>query len=98
MASDKGCMTPAAERQKDYSLYVDKVRAYIKTMDLQEAVEKAVDECIKDDILKDFLKSQKAEAIKVTIYEYDQELHEKTLREEGRQEGCEMGELQKVIG
>ena len=78
---------------RDYSLYVEKVRAYTKTMLLEEAVERAVNECIQDDILKKFLLKQKAEAIKVTIYEYDEALHEKTLREEGREEG----ELRKVI-
>ncbi|MDD3796512.1 MAG: hypothetical protein PHE06_11190 [Lachnospiraceae bacterium] len=83
----------ACKTLRDYSLYVEKVREFIKSMKPEAAVAKAVEECIHDDILKDFLLSQRAEAIKVTIYEYDQAQHEETLREEGRTEG----ELLKVI-
>ncbi|MCD7836842.1 MAG: hypothetical protein LUG83_09405 [Lachnospiraceae bacterium] len=72
---------------RDYALYVEKVRSYSQTMETDEAVEKAVTECIKDDILKEFLLRQRAEAVKVTIYEFDQEQHNQTLREEGYVEG-----------
>ena len=72
---------------KEYAMYVERVRTYAKQMSLAEAVEKAVDECIAEGILSDFLKKNKAEAIKVSIYEYDEELHFKTLYEEGVENG-----------
>lgn len=50
-------------------------------MPLKEAVEKAADECITEGILSDFLRKNRAEAIKVSIYEYDEELHMKSERE-----------------
>ena len=60
-------------------------------------MEKAVDYCIKAGILADFLRKNRAEAIKVSIYEYDEELHFRTLfeegREQGREEGIEQGEI-----
>ena len=40
-------------------------------------------------ILSEFLKQNRAEAIKVSIYEYNEELHYKTLLEEGREQGLE---------
>ena len=92
---------------KEYAQYVERVRTYAKQMPLAEAVEKAVDECIAEGILAEFLRKNRAEAIKVSIYEYDEELHFRTLYEEGVEDGLtrglELGErrladlLQKLI-
>lgn len=71
--------------------YVDQVRIYARQMPLGEAVEKAVDYCIESDILSDFLKKNRAEAIAMSIYEYDEKLHFETLLEEGRVQGREQG-------
>ena len=48
-----------------------------------------VDECIEEGILAEFLRENRAEAIKVSIYEYDEELHFRTLYEEGVEDGIE---------
>lgn len=76
---------------KDYMLYVARVRVYQKDMSLEDAVNRAVDECIRDGILADFLKRNKAEVISMSIFEYDEKLHEKTLLEIGREEGIQQG-------
>lgn len=81
----------ACRTLKEYAMYVERIRMYTKRMPLTQAVEKAVAECIEEGILSEFLKENQAEAIKVSIYEYDEELHFKTLREEGREEGLELG-------
>ena len=81
----------ACRTLKEYAMYVERVRIYAKQMPLAEAVEKAVDYCIVTGILSDFLRKNRAEAIKVSIYEYDEELHLKTLFEEGREAGLEEG-------
>ena len=55
-----------------------------------------VDECIEEGILAEFLMKNKAEVIKVSIYEYDKEFEEKKLRkaeyEAGVEAGIELGE------
>lgn len=56
-------------------------------MPIEDAVNIAVNECIKENILADFFRKNKAEAIQMSIFEYDEELHKNTLREEGRAEG-----------
>lgn len=53
-------------------------------------MEKAIEECIKDDILADFLREHRAEARNVSIFEYDEELHMKQIREEGKEEALEL--------
>ena len=82
----------ACRTLKEYAMYVERVRTYAKQMPLAEAVEKTVDECIAEEILSDFLRKNRAEAIKMSIYEYDEELHFKTLFERGRETGLEQGE------
>ena len=81
----------ACQTLREYALYVERVRIYAKQMPLVEAVEKAVDYCIEAGILAEFLRKNRAKAIKVSIYEYDEELHFRTLKEEGREEGLEEG-------
>ena len=76
---------------REYMQYTDKVRAYALKMPIEEAVEKAITECIKEDILADFLKKNRAEAFEVSIFEYNEELHLANLRREGYEEGLEQG-------
>ena len=56
-------------------------------MELDEAVTQAVDECMRKNVLKDILTEQKAEVIHMILETFDQELHEKTQRKEGYDEG-----------
>lgn len=74
---------------KEYMIYVEKLRTYTKTMSLTEAVEFAVEECIRDNILREFLLRQRAEVVKMSIYEYDQEREMKLIREDERELGRE---------
>ena len=87
----------ACKTLQDYAEYTEKVRQYARETSLASAVTHAVDECISKGILADFLKKNKSEAIKMSIYEYDQEKHMKWIRvegrEEGREEGIEEGEI-----
>lgn len=76
----------------DYAEYTERVRRYAGTMSLQRAVERAVEECIRDNVLADFLRNNRAEAVKVSIYEYDEEKTMRQMREEGREEGRKEGE------
>ncbi|MBQ7066705.1 MAG: hypothetical protein IJN92_07770 [Lachnospiraceae bacterium] len=60
-------------------------------MSIDEAVKKAVDDCIKENILRDFLLKNKAEMIQMSIFEYDEEKHKKFLRQEGFEDGLTQG-------
>ena len=78
---------------KEYAQYVARVRKYVSSneLSLEEAVEKAVTECINKNILRDFLSSNRAEVINMSIFEYDKELEEKKLRRAEFQAGMEAG-------
>ena len=76
---------------REYMQYTDKVRAYASQMPIEEAVECAITECIKEGILAEFLMKNRAEAMEVSIFEYNEELHLANLRREGYEEGMEQG-------
>ena len=73
----------------------NRVRKYAKEFELNEAVKLAVDECIRNNILSEFLRKNKAEVIAMSIFEYDKEEEERKLRkaefEAGEQSGIQKG-------
>ena len=78
----------------EYMQYVEKVRKYTSIMDISQAVEKAVNESIKEGILTDFLLKNKAEAVQMSIFEYDEEREMKLIRRDEREIGREQGHEQ----
>ncbi len=76
---------------KEYAIYVARVRKYTSEMNLNDAVARAIDECIKEGILVEFLRKNRSEVKMVSILEYDKEWEEKKLRkaeyEAGKTEG-----------
>lgn len=91
----------ACKTLADYTEYTNRVRTYAKSMKIEEAVERAITECIQEGILAEFLSRNRAEAKSVSIYEYDYEKHMKQEREEsfeaGRREGHEAGKREAQI-
>ena len=88
----------------DYTEYTGRVRKYAKEMSIKDAVEQAITECIAEGILAEFLSRNRAEAKKVSIYEYDEEKHMRMEREasfeaglqEGKAVGLQEGEEQAI--
>jgi hypothetical protein len=85
----------------DYMELINRIRANQNQFEtLEEAVDSAVESCIKDDILADFLSGHRAEAINMCIIEFDKEIYERDLREEGiligRKEGISIGRKEGV--
>ena len=76
---------------REYMQYTEKVRAYAMQMPIELAVERAITECIQEDILAEFLKKNRAEAMEVSIFEYNEELHLENLRREGYEDGLADG-------
>lgn len=89
---------------KEYAQYVAKVRECARNSALNIAVEEAVNYCIQNDILAEFLRKNKSEVIATSIFEYNKEEEEKKLRkaeyeagmEIGREAGIQEGKLQKT--
>ena len=94
---------------QQYAKYVAKVREYAIQMDLNDAVEYAIEACIKEGVLVDFLRGNRSEVKMLSILEYDEEWEKKKLRQTeyeagreeglkaGREAGVEQGEQKKLI-
>ena len=87
----------ACHTLRDYSEYVARIRTYSADMPLTDAVEKALTECIHENILRDFLLKNRAEAKAMSIYEYDEEKTLRMFREEGYEDGERNGKIQATI-
>lgn len=69
------------------------VRKYQKEGDtLGEAIKKAIDRCIKEDYIKNYLLKKKAEVTLMLLTEFDQQAYEQLIRTEERKEGIKEGE------
>ena len=86
---------------REYCMFVECIRKYAAQMDIEEAVERAVTECIRNDILADFLSAQRAEVIAMSIFEYNEEEEMKKIRADefsvGRENGKAEGKAEFVI-
>ena len=62
-----------------------------KGIDIKTVITKAIDYCIEENIMREFLIKHKAEVFSVCITEFDEKIYEAKLREEAREEGLTLG-------
>jgi len=76
-----------------YSIFIDKIRKYKKKIkSLEKAARSAIDYCIKNNILKEYLEAHASEVINMLLGEWNQDEAIEVAREEGREDGLEEGE------
>ncbi|MBR5474655.1 MAG: hypothetical protein IKU83_04485 [Lachnospiraceae bacterium] len=84
------------QRLKEYAIFVDCIRRrQINGRLTKTAVAEAVEECIKNGVLADYLRKHRGEVLEVAWYEYNEEEYIKDEKdishEEGRKEGRKEG-------
>ena len=76
----------------EYMELVNRIRDNQKSgMSVKDAVNTAVESCIADGIMETFLSKHKAEVMSVCITEFDEKVYTEGIREEGREEGLDLG-------
>ena len=77
----------------EYMQYVERVRYYRNQMkyELRQAIELAIDECIRKGILADFLSKDRLEAIMISEYEHNEEEEWRKFKKAEREYGRELG-------
>ena len=75
----------------EYAVFVAKIKRYRESMELKEAIDLAVRECIEENVLRDFLEQHRREVCDMCLTEFDEKKYEDVLREEGREEGLAEG-------
>jgi hypothetical protein len=76
---------------KEYSIFVEKLRRYSEQMTVKQASLKAINECIQEGVLEEFLMENKAEVIYMNIFEYNEEKVLRMTKEEGYEMGYDCG-------
>ena len=77
---------------REYAIFSDKVRKYMcQCNSIEEAVNHAVEDCIAQGVMAEFLKSHRGEVLDVCITEYNEEKVMDAIWEEGHQEGMLQG-------
>jgi len=76
---------------QEYMIFVEKIRTYHKHNRFEQAVELAVSDCIQEGVMSDFLIKNRAEVVRMSIYEYNAEKVQQADREYGRQLGLKEG-------
>lgn len=81
-----------------YTYFVEKVRDnQKKEMNLEEAVENAIDDCIDKHILEEFFRDRKDEVMKMTHLDYTWKMREKLIRKEEYEDGLSQGKIESIL-
>lgn len=81
---------------KEYSLFVEAVRKFKKEND-SDYMQQAIEYCIKNNILAEYLSRKGSEVMNFLCAEYDYEMDIQVHEEEAYENGFEKGELSKLI-
>ena len=88
----------ACSTLEEYAIFIDRVRRYadlsMSAAEMEKAVDKAVNECIKEGVLFDFLTAHKAEVKGMILTDYDEEKTMAMFKREYRQDGYSEGRLE----
>ena len=83
---------------KQYTEFVERIRANkVSGMTVEEAIDSAIESCIKDNILADFLKRRRNEVTKETMIDMTWEVREGLIRKEEREEGRQEGRIASLV-
>ena len=81
-----------------YTYFVEKVRDYQKkNVNLSEAIDKAIEDCIQNHVLEEFFRKRKDEVRKVTHLDYTWEKREKLIRKEEYEDGKAEGKAESIL-
>jgi len=81
-----------SETLKGYSYFVNCAREYRSSgMSLEESVERAVQRCVKEGVLREFLESHASEVVNMLFTEFDMDVALQVREQEGLERGLERG-------
>ena len=78
-----------SETLNGYEIFIAEIRENEKTMSREEAMEKAVKDCIKRNVLKSFLETNAKEVINMLLKEWSWDEAQRAWKREGMREGMQ---------
>ena len=100
---NKGSNQQFAQKSKtlsDYEIFVYLTREYSKSMSRDEAIERAVKECINRNVLREFLEERAREVNSMIFGEWDWDVAKEVWQEEAWEEGVAVGKamgMEKIL-
>ncbi|WP_346910607.1 hypothetical protein [Faecalicatena orotica] len=80
------------QKLNEYASFIARIRGYLdRNYNLEDAVNRALDECIEEGILADILRKNRNEVMDMILSNFNDKLHFEALRKEGYDEGYESG-------
>lgn len=77
---------------EEYSIFISRISGYVREdVPLKDAIDTAVQDCIRDHILRDFLLKHRAEVVGMLLEEFDMEEYIKMERRDSYADGLEDG-------
>lgn len=78
-------------RLEEYAVFIERVREKLRAMEPAAAIRAAMEQCIEEGILAEFLSRRRAEVMNALLTEYDEEKVMKSLSREFYEDGYEAG-------
>ena len=86
------CIMERCKMLKEYAQYITCVRVYLeKSYSIEEAIDMATDECIRNGILEQILRDNRGEVRSMILTEYDEQAHIEYEKELSFEEGLSQG-------
>lgn len=80
---------------EEYAKFVEVSKQFVtKSKNRKESLHQAIEYCIENHILENFLKKYRQEVLGMLLEEFDQKKYEHTIREESLNEGIAIGKYQ----
>ena len=81
----------ACETLAGYSHLIELTRSFAQVMSPADAIEAAIEQCIEEGVLRDYLVERRSEVISTFLTEWDEEEYRAFLRRESREDGFAEG-------
>ena len=81
----------------EYSVFIETVNRYKKLYPLEVAINMAIEHCIENDVLAEFLTSHEAEVLDMLALKFDRKKYDRDLREDGIDIGTNIGMINILI-
>ena len=78
-------------RLEEYAVFIERVRENLRATEPAAAIREAMEQCIEEGILAEFLSRRRAEVMNALLTEYDEEKVMKSLSKEFYEDGYEDG-------
>ena len=87
----------ACKKLNDYTIYVAKIRKYVKmNIKLEDAINKAIDECIDENVLREYLLKHRNEVYEMSMFECTDEEIIDAIKESEYDLGHEAGKVEGI--